>query len=186
MKTELIVPKTVGTSRYGKGGIFILGDAIYYATPNNLKDKQGNVQYTKTDFFRMSLDGRNTKKLYTTESESSSSPYTFMVKDGFTYLVVLDGTNLVSIKIDMKSGKVEDTLRLAEDVTSAVLPVKPVYYDGISENTIYDFIYFERAAKDTDVTQSGDVLEFVRPDGTADGSRHILRRLPEPITNSTA
>lgn len=174
VKTELIVPKTVGTSGYGKGGIFILGDAIYYATPNNLKDKQGNVQYTKTDFFRMSLDGRNTKKLYTTESESSSSPYTFMVKDGFTYLVVLDGTNLVSIKIDMKSGKVEDTLRLAEDVTSAVLPVKPVYYDGISENTIYDFIYFERAAKDTDVTQSGDVLEFVRPDGTSDGSRHIF------------
>ena len=174
VKTELVVPKTVGTSGYGNGGIFILGDAIYYATPNNLKDKQGNVQYTKTDFFRMSLDGRNTKKLYTTESESSSSPYTFTVKDGFTYLVVLDGTNLVSIKIDMKSGKVEDTLRLAEDVTSAVLPVKPVYYEGISENTIYDFIYFERAAKDTDVTQSGDVLEFVRPDGTADGSRHVF------------
>ena len=174
VKTELIVPKTVGTSGYGKGGIFILGNAIYYATPNNLKDKQGNIQYTKTDFFRMSLDGKNTKKLYTTEAVSSSSPYTFMVKGGYVYLAVLDGTNLVSVKIDMKSGKVEDTLRLAEDVTGAVLPVKPVYYDGISENTIYDFIYFKRAAKDTDVTQSGDVLEFVRPDGTADGSRHVF------------
>ena len=174
VKTELVVPKTVGTSGYGAGGIFIFDNAIYYATPNNLKDKQGNIQYTKTDFFRMSLDGTGTRKLYTTESETSSSPYTFMVKGGYVYLVVLDGTDLVSIKTDMKSGKVEDTLRLAENVTSAVLPVKPVYYDGIDENTIYDFIYFERAATEADYAQSGDVLEFVRPDGKGEGARYIF------------
>lgn len=174
VKTELIVPKTVGTSGYGAGGIFLFGNAIYYASPNNLKDKQGKIQYTKTDFFRMTLDGKETKKLYTTESETSSSPYTFLVKDGYVYLVVLDGTNLVSLRTDMKSGKVEETLRLAENVTAAVLPVKPVYYEGISENTIYDFIYFERAATDSEYSQSGDVLELVRPDGTGDKSRHIF------------
>lgn len=47
------------------------------------------------------------------------------------------------------------------------MPTKPVYYDGISENTVYDFIYFERAATKDDVTQSGEILEFVRPDGSS-------------------
>lgn len=170
VKTQLISPKTAGTSGYNAGGLFIFGDAIYYASPNNLKDKNGDVQYLKTDFFRASLDGKSTKKLYTTSSETSSSPYGFTVKDGFVYLVVLDGTDLVSVKTDMKSGKVEDALRLAENVTDAVIPVKPTYYDGIDENTIYDFVYYVREATDKDVTQTGDVVEFVRPDGSGDGT----------------
>ncbi|MBQ7223992.1 MAG: bacterial Ig-like domain-containing protein [Clostridia bacterium] len=164
---QLIAPKTVGTSGYSQGGIYILGNNMYYASPNNLKNKSGVVQDNKTDFFRMTLDGATTQKLYTTTSDSASSPYTFMEKGGYVYVVVLDGTDLISVKTNKATGKVEDTIKIAENVTSAVLPTKPVYYDGISENTIYDFIYFERQADENDRTQTGEVLEFVRPDGSA-------------------
>ncbi|MBR2988826.1 MAG: hypothetical protein IKC64_03785, partial [Clostridia bacterium] len=34
---QRIAPKTVGTSGYAGGGITIIGNSMYYATPNNLK-----------------------------------------------------------------------------------------------------------------------------------------------------
>lgn len=164
---QRIAPKTAGTSGYKNGGLFIYGDSLYYASPNNLKNKTGSVQYTKTDFFRMTLDGKTTQKIYTTEADSADKPYMFFSHGDFVYLTVLDGTDLISVKLNKKNGKKEDTIKIAEDVTAAVMPAKPVYYDGIDEDTIYDFIYFERAATKTDRIQSGEVLEFVRPDGTS-------------------
>lgn len=166
---QRIAPKTVGTSGYSEGGIYIFGNSMYYASPNNEKDKNGNVQQLKTDFFRMTLDGEKTEKLYTTENNAENAPYSFFVKGNFVYLVVLDGTDLMSIKINKSSGEVEDTVRLKENVTDAVIPTKPVYYDGVSENTVYDFIYFERQATKDDITQVGEILEYIRPDGSSGG-----------------
>ena len=162
---ESIAPKTVGTASYKEGVIFIYDDCIYYASPNNLKSKTGDVQYKKTDFFRMTLDGKSTKKIYTTTSDSDSSPYAFYSVGENVYLTVLDGTDLITVKVSKKNGKVEDTVKLAENVTDAVMPVKPVYYKGIGENTIYDFVYYKRSATDDDTLPNGEVLEYVRPDG---------------------
>lgn len=164
---QSIAPKTVGTSSYSGGGLFIFDDCLYYASPNNLKNKTGNVQYDKTDFFRMTLDGKTTQKLYTTQNDSSSSPYMFYSVGKYVYLTVLDGTDLISVKINKKSGKKEDTLKIADNVTSAVMGTKPVYYSEITENTIYDFIVFERAATKDDTIPSGEVLELIRPDGSS-------------------
>ncbi len=171
VSVQAVAPKTVGTSGYGEGGIYILDDCMFYASPNNLKNKSGEVQYLKTDFFRMTLDGKTTQKIYTTENDSATAPYTFIMNGNFVYLVVLDGTDLISVKINKNNGKIEDTIKIAEEVTEAVLPTKPVYYDGVSENTIYDFVYIKRAAKDTDTIRSGEILEFMRPDGS---SRYIF------------
>lgn len=162
---QTVVPKTVGTASYKEGGIFIYDDCIYYASPNNLKNKTGDVQYKKTDFFRMTLDGKNTKKIYTTTADSDSSPYAFYSVGENVFLTVLDGTDLITVKIAKKNGKVEDKVKLAENVTDAVMPVKPVYYKGIDENTIYDFIYYKRSATDDDTLPNGEVMEYVRPDG---------------------
>ena len=165
---ESIAPKTVGTASYKEGGIFIYDDCIYYASPNNLKSKTGDVQYKKTDFFRMTLDGKSTRKIYTTTSDSDSSPYAFYSVGENVYLTVLDGTDLITVKVAKKNGKVEDTVKLAENVTDAVMPVKPVYYKGVSENTIYDFVYYKRSATDDDTLPNGEVLEYVRPDGATE------------------
>ena len=165
---ESIAPKTVGTASYKEGGIFIYDDCIYYASPNNLKSKTGDVQYKKTDFFRMTLDGKSTRKIYTTTSDSDSSPYAFYSVGDNVYLTVLDGSDLITVKVAKKNGKVEDTVKLAENVTAAVMPVKPVYYKGIGENTIYDFVYYKRSATDDDTLPNGEVLEYVRPDGATE------------------
>lgn len=182
---ELIAPKTVGTSGYSEGGITIYGEYMYYASPNNEKNRTGEVQYAKTDFFRMKLDGSSTQKLYTTENDSDSSPYGFYHRGNYVYLVVLDGTDLISIKIDEKKGNKEDRTVIAENVTSAVIPTKPVYYAGISENTIYDFVYYKTSATRENYG-SGEVLTLARPDGSnaedfmADGSSsYTLERVAD-------
>ncbi len=55
--TTKIALKTIGTSGYSQGGIFIYDNAVYFASPNNRKNSTGTVQTTLTDFFMMPLSG---------------------------------------------------------------------------------------------------------------------------------
>lgn len=161
---QRIAPKIIGTSGYSSGGIFIYDNYVYYASPNNEKNKGGTVQYSKTDFFRTSLDGKTTQKLFTTTEDTADKPYSFYKQNGKVYLVVLDGTTLKSVVIGDK--KVEDILKIAEDVTAAYLPVKSDYTPDMPTNSVEDFVYFSRAVNDKDTQKSGNVLEFIRPNGT--------------------
>ena len=162
---QLIAPKIIGTSGYSSGGIFIYDNYVYYATPNNVRNKAGEYQYKKTDFLRTSLDGKVTQKLYTSENDTDTSPYAFYKQGDKVYLVLLDGTTLKSISVNDK--KVIETLKIAEDVTSATLPTKSDYYaNDNSSVSVEDFVFFTRSATDEDGQRSGTVLEYIRPDGS--------------------
>lgn len=164
INTQLIAPKVIGTSGYANGGIYIFDDYVYYASPNNERNKAGTVQFSKTDFFRTSLDGRTTQKLFTSAEDTADKPYAFYKQNGKVYLVVLDGTTLKSIVIG--SRKVEDVLQIAENVTAAYLPVKSDYTPDMNTNGVEDFVYISRAVESTDMQKSGSILEFMRPDGS--------------------
>lgn len=159
---QSIAPKRIGTSGYKDGGIFIYDEWVYFATPNNEKNKSGNVQYSKTDFFRARLDGSEVKKIYTTESDSADAPYAFYKYGGSVYLVAQDGTDLVSVKIDKKIGK---KVTIAQNVTKVILPYSDTYYAGMNENTLDHFVYVLRAVTDEDYQKTGNVIEIMRPDG---------------------
>lgn len=163
VNVQQIAPKTIGTSGYA-GGIYIYDDYVYYASPNNQQNKQGVVQASKTDFFRSKLDGSNTIKIFTTESDSASSPYGFYKYGGSVYLVVLDGSVVKSIRINDRKNEV---MQIATGVSGMVVPERPVYYPGI-ENTygVENFVYFSRAVNDNDTQRAGTVLECMRPDGS--------------------
>lgn len=165
VNVQLVAPKVIGTSGYKSGGIYIYDNYVYYASPNNERNKAGTVQFKKTDFFRTSLDGKVTQRLFTTEADSVDSPYAFYKQNGKTYLVVLDGTTLKSVV--MSDVKVEDTLKIAEDVSSAYLPTRSDYYgEGKQLLAAEDFVYISRAATEKDSPSSGTVLEFMAPDGS--------------------
>lgn len=155
---QLIAPKTIGTSGYA-GGIYIFDDYVYYASPNNQQNKEGVVQSSKIDFFRTRLDGSRTQKIFTTTEDSASNPYGFYKYDGSVYLVVLDGTTLKTVRIGSRRHAIT---QIAEDVTSVVIPERPVYYAGINENGVENFVYFTRAVDE----RTGTTLECVRPDGS--------------------
>lgn len=165
--TNKIAAKTVGTTGYADGGIFIYDNYVFFASPNNQKDRKGNVQTTLTDFFMMPLSGGSPKKIYTTAEgvDTSSSAYAFYKYGNKVYLVVNEGGTIVSIGISEK-GKVDDTVKFEVNATGVYFPVRDTYYKGIGTDTLEDFIYFVRAATDDDETNTGSVIEMMRPDGS--------------------
>ncbi len=163
---ELIAPKRIGTSGYGEGGIFIYDEWVYFASPNNEKNKAGVVQASKTDFFRMRLDGSRAERVYTTANDSASSPYAFYKYNGAVYLVAQDGTDVVSVRMGKKAG---NKVTIAKNVTSVLLPYSKTYYKGMNENTLDHFVYILRAVGEGDSQKTGNVIEIMRPDGNSGG-----------------
>lgn len=166
VNVQLIAPKRIGTSGYGEGGIFIYDDWVYFASPNNEKNKSGTVQTSKTDFFRAKLDGSDAERVYTTENDSASSPYAFYKFDGAVYLVAQDGTDVISVRIGKKAG---DKTTIATGITNVLLPYSKTYTSGMDENTLNHFVYVLRAVGENDGQKAGNVIEIMRPDGSQGG-----------------
>lgn len=163
-----IAPKTIGTSGYSDGGIFIYDNNVYFATPDNEKNKTGTVQTTRTDFFTVPLGGGKPVKIYTTTEkvDTTSSAYAFYKFKGCVYLVVNEGSDIVSVKYDPSKGKADDAKYFKVGATKVLFPVRDTYYKGIDNNTVEDFIYFIRPRTDDDKAKSGTVIEAMRPDGS--------------------
>ncbi len=162
VNVQLIAPKRIGTSGYANGGIFIYDEYVYFASPNNEKNRGGVVQQEKTDFYRVKLDGSRAERIYTTENDSASSPYAFYKYNGAVYLVAQDGTDVISIRI---ANKIGNKVTIAKNVASVVLPYSETYYKGMNENTLNHFVYVFRAVGDGDSQKTGNVIEVMRPDG---------------------
>ncbi len=177
---DVVAPKVIGTSGYAAGGIFIYDDFVYYATPNNKKDKSGKTLVTYTDFMRTRLDGSLTQLIFTTEADSADKPYGFFKQGDAVYLVCHYGTNLVSVKMPSKNTKVEKAMLISDKAVSVVMKVSETY-DSKNNTAIdaEDFIYFTRAIEEGDKLQ-GNVVEVINPDGSenfellSDGKTYTL------------
>lgn len=160
---DLVASKTIGTSGYYLGGIFIYGDYVYYATPSNEQNRNEYFETTKTMFFRTKLDGTGTQRIYTSKNDTNNSAYAFYKRGDKVYLVVNDGTDIISVGV---GAKVEDVKVIASDVTDVLFPVRDIYYEGIDTNQAEDFIYYTRDINDSDRVRSGNVVTAMRPDGS--------------------
>ncbi|HEY8423705.1 MAG TPA: hypothetical protein VIL23_02980 [Clostridia bacterium] len=164
-----VVSKLVTNGGYAEGGIFIIDDYIYYASPTTKRDKKGNVQYELVDFFRTRLDGTGTQYLYTSKSSEQKPVYGYYKYNNDVYAVFYEPSEQKIYSVKIKDNKtVQKPQVLADEVTGAVLPQKDVYFDGISQDMPEDYIYYTREIdieKDENLTE-GNVLERVRPDGS--------------------
>ncbi len=161
-----VVPKVVGTSGYTEGGIYIFDNWLYYATPNNTKNKQGTVQTSKTDFARINLSTGEVDAIYTTSGDSSSGKYSFSKFGDKVYLTCHFGTTLVTVACGNAKGKIDDekTYKNVEDV---ILPYRANYYSKQSNKVrgLEDYVFILRSATDADAQRTGKVIEMLSPDG---------------------
>lgn len=162
--------KTIGTSGYKQGGLWIFDNYLYFATPSNEKDKSGAVVYEKTDFYRVQLDGKKAaERIYKTNEISKDSPYAFYKQGGKVYLVALDGTDIVSVS--MTNSKIDKPIIVAQNAASAIMSTDSEYYDGYNvingqrRYTIQDYIVFTRPVDKNDTQKNGNVVEIMRPNG---------------------
>lgn len=159
-----IASKTIGTSGYAGGGIFIYDDHVYYASPSNKQNRDGSFDINKTMFYRTNLDGTGTVLLYTTKNDSTTSEYAFYNQRGKVYLTVHDGSDIISVTIG--ENKTEEVKQIATNVSAVLFPVNDVYYKGIDTNGVEDFIYYTRAIDENDKVRSGNIVVAMRPDGS--------------------
>ncbi|MDR2202638.1 MAG: hypothetical protein LBP26_07810 [Clostridiales bacterium] len=163
---QLVAPKVIGTSGYKQGGLFVYDDYIYYASPNNTKDKSGAVQTLKTDFMRTRLDGGKTQLIFTTEEDSADKPYAFYKRGNSVFLVCYYGKNIVSV--EMKAGKKPSKpMLLASNATAVYFPQRDVY-DSANNPACdpEDFIYYTRDVTPDDSVRTGNIAIAMRPDGS--------------------
>lgn len=166
---QLISSKTIGTSGYTGGGLYIFNEYIYFASPCGNKDKEGVVMSAHNEFFRTNLMTGETQKILTSETENESKAYGFYCYQNQIYLTYVEAGDtdyIISALIDEETGAVSEKKKIADKVTDVLMPVKSNYYYGMPTDTVYDFIYYGSNGSDIDSYRSDSIMSFVRPDGT--------------------
>lgn len=162
-----VVPKLITNGGYINGGLYIIDDYIYYTSPTTLKDKKGNIQYNLVDFYRTRVDGKNTEFLYRSKSTATKPVYGYYKIDNSIYVVVYEASEQKIYSVRVTSKKVYDEKVLADNITSAILPQKEVYYKGISQDMPEDYIYYTREIDSkSDIETEGNIVERVKADSS--------------------
>jgi len=161
----VVVPKQI-YSTSSKSGFAIFNGWIYYATPNNDKDRTGTPSTTNMDFMRTSLDGSITQRIITVGSRSMD--YFFTPSRIVTYsnntLTSIDFTAMKAGK-SQKDGKGVTTSTLASGVTSVVYKYDPVYSASQGES-VSDYILYTKGQEGAKSYKYSNLLCAVKADGS--------------------
>ena len=141
---------------YEDSFMFVLGQNVYYATPNLQmvsQDGEAAYHYEYTCFYKSDLNGGGKHKLFTTTGEVSNIE---VLKSGETYyIVMLAGENLVTINLSNDSATT-----IASGVTSVALP-KTYRQDVVGSTLDWNgIIYFTTERENT--SGSGATTNLVK------------------------
>ena len=153
--TETVIPSLMVAADYSSG-IYIFGDRVYYATPNNVRNTSGVIESEYLDFKSARLDGSDIQSYFNVAD--NATVYRYMEVEGTVYLVYESDSELHSYN----TGNKTDTV-LAKDVTEYVV-------DTAASGTPYVY-YTMGVTMDIDVEGSSLAREYnqiyrVRADAT--------------------
>ena len=175
---QLIVPKVAG---WEDTALWVFGNNLIYTTPNDQRNRHGQLRRHRTDFFRVALNGSGHRRIYTTRNDNvQQNAYTVAwankenggsVFGGDPYLLVHDGGHLNRVSMN---GRVRT---ISKHVEGAVFPVVTTYISGILrdsdgnavftdprrnlENSYSDmmqYVFYTEAADPDDQTWRGNSL----------------------------
>ena len=104
---RVVIPELMVSSDYGAGVyIFKEGDNTYayYGTPNKEKNSSGDVAYSEMTFTRTRLDGKDSEKLFTVPSHSTTYRVA-QAANGKVYIIYYDTEESALISYDCKKGE---------------------------------------------------------------------------------
>ena len=154
-----VVDNLVG---YTNGGIAIIGNNLYYATPSVAKNSRGETLYNKTRFMRKNLDNGAEQEIYSTQlnDESETVSFGYYKVNGCVVLVVYEKTNATLTSVTV--GEEIKTNFVKTDIASAVISTALVESDA---NNADNFVYYTMNALDNAVNTSTKRLYRVNPNG---------------------
>ncbi len=127
-------------------GIFIWGDRVYYATPNNVKNTQSTIENEYLDFKSAKLDGSDVRDYF--RVSDNATVYRYVEVEGTVYLVYAENSNLHSYNTATKT----DTV-LAKGTESYLLS---------SSDKTDPYIYYTMSVVDGDDKDSPNKLKYTQ------------------------
>lgn len=100
---EIVIPSLMVAADY-TSGIYVYGDRVYYATPNNVKNTAGEVENTYLDFKSAKLDGSDIRSYFNVSD--NSTVYRYVETEGVVYLLYVENSNLHSYNTETKTDTV--------------------------------------------------------------------------------
>ena len=163
---DIVVPQLM-ISEDHTSGVFIYGDYVYYATPNTVRNMDGEIENSYLDFRRTRLDGTDTLSGYYVQLPANDGAYRYVQVDGTVYLLYVDTTDYEIHSVNTETR--EDTVIVsgfagyAFDETDPESPY--VYYTMpvVKKNT---YEYHAEEAHAHSETESYNQLWRVRADAT--------------------
>lgn len=156
VETQVVVPQVVG---FSNGGFYIIGDYLYYLTP--LMEEDGKTTELKTGFLevcRIKLDGTGKERVYKTNNAITNVNWAVYHMNDKPVVVMLDGTNLVSITMN---GKKKDTKTMATNVTGVTLLQQSNYQHGKDDLKQHEqYVYYTRDVVGDD-NMSPDTINLI-------------------------
>lgn len=150
-EVEALVPQVAMDSN-NSNGISVLGNYLYFTSPSTATAKDGTLQKTNTDFYRVEISGRNLTKLVTLEGNTNQYKFT---DNGLIYL---ENSKLTYLPYKGKS-KV-----ILESAGNTYFPVTSTYEPGKADASMA--VYYAESPEENDgdpyneikcVTSTGEV-----------------------------
>ena len=113
---ENIEKVTTKISGFNNSNMFVVGNYLYFTSPNAHKNKKGEDLFKLTTLFRVKLDGTGRQEILSTETTQGKF---FLVTEETPYLLVFDNSKISKLTIGDKLGKIET---LVSDVLDVVFP----------------------------------------------------------------
>ncbi len=109
-KAEIVVPQLMSAGDHSSG-IYVYGNRVYFATPNNVKNTEGVIESNYLTFKSALLDGSDVQTYF--NADDNAAEYRFVQKGDVVYVMYKDGNDLRSYNTVTKA----DTL-LAQNTTA--------------------------------------------------------------------
>lgn len=153
-QAETVIPSLMVAADY-TSGIYIYGERIYYATPNNMGNTAGQVDNTYLDFRSTALDGSDMQFYF--RIADNAALYRFVEVDDTVYVVYEEDDNLISYNTAAGT-----SVTLAESTTA---------YTVNSEDVTDPYIYYTMGVTDRQDSANPQAYEYnqiyrVRADAT--------------------
>lgn len=152
---------------FNNSNMFIVGDYLYFTSPNTHKDKKGEDLFNLTTLFRIKLDGTEFKEILTTKTTQGKF---FLVTDDNPYLLIFDNEEIskLEIKTKLSSSKV-----LVKNVLDAVFP---------KNYSTLDYVYYTSDISESDKTAGLSGNKLNRLDLKTGNTQNIVKPDKETIT----
>ena len=110
---EIVIPSLMVAADYSSG-IYVYGDRVYYATPNNVKSTSGKIESDYLVFQSAKLDGTDIQDYFNLADNATT--YRYVEVDGKVYLMYVNSSELHSYNT-----KDKEDVTLVKDMGSYVL-----------------------------------------------------------------